>query len=129
MLSFFHTYLTIFSGTVRQSLCIIEKLRVECKAITMVKLKDSPPKNLFAVCQWTVHQQIKNDPGVLKKTDTETLSSTLSVMNSHGFLKLLNSWLTVGHLSVDCWPLAGCLLADCWCSFGRLLVDSQLTDG
>ena len=39
-------------------------------------------------------------------------------MNSHYYLKLSNSWLTVGI----CQLTVGHLLADCWLSFGRLLV-------
>ena len=50
MLSFFPTYLTIFSGTVRQCLYMIEELSGN---VMLSQLKDNtpPPPNLLAVCR------------------------------------------------------------------------------
>lgn len=58
MLSFFPTYLTIFSGTVRQCLYMIEELSGN---VMLSQLKDNPPppQNLLAVCRRLSNNRVK----------------------------------------------------------------------
>ena len=59
-----------------------------------VKLKNSSPKNLWPVCRQTADRrtderqtggrQIKTNSGLLKKTDTQTISRSVTLINKFG---------------------------------------------